>query len=132
MNENGTIRARRLADGTVVQILDDGTTRPFESRTGWARIDAMTEEEIEANAASDPDNPPLTAEQLARMRRVPHPKQIRQRLRLSQEAFALRFGVPLAILEDWEQGRSQPNTTAQTLLRVIEYNPEAVAAALER
>jgi uncharacterized protein (DUF4415 family) len=34
-------------------------------RTDWARIDAMTEEEIEANALSDPDNPPWTEEQLA-------------------------------------------------------------------
>lgn len=35
--------------------------------TDWARLDAMTEEEIEANALSDPDNPPLTDEQLATM-----------------------------------------------------------------
>jgi uncharacterized protein (DUF4415 family) len=36
-----------------------------EGRTDWARIDAMTEEEIEANAASDPDAPPLSEEELA-------------------------------------------------------------------
>ena len=36
-----------------------------ETRTHWARIDAMTEEEIEANARSDPDNPPWTDEELA-------------------------------------------------------------------
>ena len=30
----------------------------------------MTEEEVEANAVADPDNPPLTAIQLANMRRV--------------------------------------------------------------
>jgi hypothetical protein len=38
----------------------------------WAKIDAMTDEEIEAAARADPDNPPLTDEQLARMRRVIH------------------------------------------------------------
>jgi uncharacterized DUF497 family protein len=32
-----------------------------------ARLEAMTEEEIERNAESDPDNPPLTDEQLDRM-----------------------------------------------------------------
>jgi putative transcriptional regulator len=35
---------------------------------------AMTEEEIEANALADPDNPPLTQEELASMRRVPSPR----------------------------------------------------------
>lgn len=31
-----------------------------EDHTDWARIAAMTEEEIEANAQSDPDNPPIS------------------------------------------------------------------------
>lgn len=29
-------------------------------RTDWARVDAMTDEEIERNAANDPDNPIIT------------------------------------------------------------------------
>jgi putative transcriptional regulator len=36
----------------------------------WAKIDAMTDEEIEAAARSDPENPPLTDAELAEMRRV--------------------------------------------------------------
>ena len=68
MNGSDIVRARRLPDGTVVQVLPDGSTQPFEDRTDWARLEAMTEEEIEANALSDPDNPPLTDEELARMR----------------------------------------------------------------
>ena len=36
----------------------------------WAKIDAMTDEQIEAAARSDPDNPLLTDEQLSRMRLV--------------------------------------------------------------
>lgn len=51
MNEEHMVR-RNLADRR-------------EGRTDWARIDAMTEEEIEANALSDPDNPPWTEEELA-------------------------------------------------------------------
>ena len=39
-------------------------------RVDWAKIDAMTDEEIEAAARSDPDNPPLTDAELAQMRRV--------------------------------------------------------------
>ena len=34
----------------------------MKSLTDWARVDAMTEEEIERNAAEDPDNPPWTEE----------------------------------------------------------------------
>lgn len=33
-------------------------------KTEWARLDEMTDEEIEANAASDADNPQWTEEQL--------------------------------------------------------------------
>jgi putative transcriptional regulator len=92
----------------------------------------MTEEEIEANALADPDNPPMTAEELARMRLYPHPKRIREALKLTQEQFAERFEIPLGTLRDWEQGVSLPDKSARTLLHVIEQDPEAVARALER
>ena len=132
MSENDIVRARRLPDGTVVQVLPDGSTRPFEDRTDWARLEAMTEEEIEANALSDPDNPPLTGEELARMRPVPNPRRIRERLKLTQEQFATKFEVPLGTLRDWEQGVSYPDSAAKTLLRVIDKDPEAVVNALAR
>lgn len=92
----------------------------------------MTEEEIEANALSDPDNPPLTPTALARMRRVPDPRRIRERLTLTQEQFAEKFEIPLGTLRDWEQGVSYPDSAARTLLRVIEQDPEAVIKALAR
>lgn len=132
MSERDTIRARRLPDGSLVQVLPDGTTRPLASRTNWARFDAMTEAEVEANALSDPDNPPMTAEQLARMRPVPNPREIRQRLHLTQEQFAARFHVALGTLRDWEQGVRTPDSTARAFLRVIDRNPQAVLDALER
>ena len=132
MSESNIVRARRLSDGTVVEELPDGSTRPLPDRTDWARLEAMTEEEIEANALSDPDNPPLTAEELARMRRVPDPRRIRERLKLTQEQFAEKFEIPLGTLRDWEQGVSLPDRAARTLLRVIEQDPEAVINALAR
>lgn len=58
MNDEHLIRARRLADGSIVQVLPDGTTRSFIQKSDWERVDAMTEQEVEANALSDPDNPP--------------------------------------------------------------------------
>jgi hypothetical protein len=36
----------------------------------WPKLDAMTGEQIEAAARSDPDNPPLTEDELARLRRT--------------------------------------------------------------
>ena len=132
MSEKDIVRARSLPDGTVVEVLPDGSTRPFEDRTDWARLEAMTEEEIEANALSDPDNPPLTDEELARMRRVPNPRAIRERLKLTQEQFATQFEVPLGTLRDWEQGAREPDSAARTLLRVIDQDPEAVVNALAR
>lgn len=131
MSERDTIRARRLADGTLARVMPDGTTRPLASRTDWQRLAAMTEEEIEANARADPDNPPLTAAELARMRPVPNPKRIRDRLGMTQEQFAVRFQVPLGTLRDWEQGVREPDSAARTLLRVIDQNPEAVLQALD-
>lgn len=96
----------------------------------WARLDAMTEEELHQNALDDPDNPPLTDEQLARMRRVPHPREIRDRLGMTQRGFARAFHIALGTLRDWEQGVRRPDSTAQAYLWVIEENPEAVLTAL--
>lgn len=131
MNGEDMIRARRLADGSIVQVLPDGSTQPFAQKSDWARVDAMTEEEVEANALSDPDNPPITPAQLANMRRVPNPREIRDQLHMTQEQFSAEFGLPVGTVRDWEQGLKQPDSAARALLRVIAHNPEAVIAALK-
>lgn len=130
MSDEHMIRVRQLPDGSTVQVLADGSTRPIVSTTDWDRVNAMTEDEIDANALADPDNPPLTEEELARLRPVPNPKRIRQRLQMTQEQFAARFQVPLGTLRDWEQGTRIPDSAARTLLRVIDRNPELVLATL--
>lgn len=100
--------------------------------TDWARVMAMTEEELHQNALNDPDNPPLTEEQLARMRRVPNPQWIREGLGLTQREFAKRFELSLTNVRDWEEGARRPDSTAQAYLRVIQHDPDAVRAALDR
>lgn len=60
------IRGKRLADGQIVQLLPDGGTRPLADSTDWARVEIMTEAEIEANAQTDKDNPLLRPDELAR------------------------------------------------------------------
>jgi len=99
-------------------------------RTDWARLKAMTDEEVMAAALSDPDAQPLTAEQLARMRRVPRVKWLRQRLGMTQVQFAEAFHLPLTTLRDWEQHRSVPDAPARALLLAIERDPEAMRRLL--
>ncbi len=96
----------------------------------WTRLDAMTEAERHAAALSDPDSPPLTPDDMTRMKRTPRVRIIRRALGLSQEEFAARFHIPLGTLRDWEQGRKDPDTTARAYLEVIGRNPQAVLDAL--
>jgi putative transcriptional regulator len=131
MSDEHMIRARRGPDGRLVQVLPDGTTRPFEGDSDWARVDAMTDEEAYQNALDDPDNPPLTPERLAKMRRVPNPRKLRLELGLTQEEFSRQFEIALGTLRDWEQGVRRPDSTAKAYLRVIERIPEAVQEALK-
>lgn len=130
MSDENTIRVRRSSEGRLEQILPDGSTRPLEGQSDWASLDAMTEEEAYQNALTDPDNPPRSTAELARMRRVPNPKWLRLRLGLTQEQFARQFQIALGTLRDWEQGVRRPDSTAKAYLRVIEANPDAVRQAL--
>ena len=56
---------------------------------------------------------------------------IRERLDLSQSAFAALLGVSVRTLQDWEQGRRTPTGSALSLLRIAEREPEAVGRALQ-
>jgi putative transcriptional regulator len=94
--------------------------------------DALTEAEIHAAALADPDAQPLTAERLAKMRRVPRTKSLRRALGLSQEEFATRYHIPVSTLRDWEQGRLEPDAAARVYLTVIAREPDIVRRALER
>lgn len=52
------------------------------------------------------------------------PKVIRSKLNLSQSDFAGLMGVSLRTLQDWEQGRRNPQGPAIALLRIAEQHPE--------
>ena len=95
-----------------------------------ARLDAMTDAEVEAAALADPDAQPLTEEELARFERVPNVKAIRERLGLTQSSFAALMGVSSRTLQNWEQGRREPEGPAKALLRVVDREPQAVLHAL--
>ena len=61
---------------------------------------------------------------------VPDVRAIRERLGLSQQAFATAYRIPLATLKGWEQGRRQPDATASAYLSVIAYLPQQARDAL--
>jgi putative transcriptional regulator len=61
---------------------------------------------------------------------IPDVKVIRERLGLSQARFAALMGVSPRTLQNWEQGRREPEGPAKALLRVVDRQPEAVLQAL--
>jgi putative transcriptional regulator len=57
---------------------------------------------------------------------------IRQKTGLSQAAFALRIGVPVGTIRNWEQGRRAPQGPARVLLALLDRNPRIVEETLGR
>jgi putative transcriptional regulator len=131
MSKTRTIKAKKLKDGTLVEVLPSGKTRSFPvDQTDWAALDAMTDEEVHAAALADPDAQPLTEEQLAQAKRLAPVKRLRMKLHLTQEQFSKRYGIPLTTLRDWEQYRTQPDQASQSYIKVIDAFPDAIAMAL--
>jgi putative transcriptional regulator len=128
MSRENTIVARRMSDGTLVEVLPDGTTRPLPGH--WSRVDAMTDEEVHAAAIADPDARPMTPEQMAKAKRVPRVRTLRRAIGLAQEEFSARYRVALATLRDWEQGRTEPDQPARAYLKAIASNPDGVWKSL--
>ena len=51
---------------------------------------------------------------------------LRHHFGLSQRKFASLLGISVATLQNWEQGRRQPEGPARVLLRIAAAHPEAV------
>ena len=60
----------------------------------------------------------------------PDIRMVRERLDVSQGDFAVMIGVSTRTLQNWEQGRRQPEGPAKALLRIAARNPRAVLEAL--
>jgi putative transcriptional regulator len=88
----------------------------------------MTDEEIEAAAASDPDNPPVGENYTV----LPRVRTLRRALGITQEEFAAHYQIPLGTLRDWEQGRSAPDAPARAYLKLIAADAEGVRKTLAK
>lgn len=103
--------------------------RKAKPRIDIDRVNAATEAEIARWKREDGiDDSKLGPPSYVRV--GPDVRALRDRLGLSQEAFAKRFHLSLRTLQELEQERRVPDGPARVLLQVIERDPEAVDRAL--
>ena len=62
----------------------------------------------------------------------PNVKAIRAKTKLSQAKFAEKLRVPVGTVRDWEQHRRTPDAPARTLLGMVDADPKAALALIER
>lgn len=96
-------------------------------RVDRAKLAATTEEDIRQHMLEDGEDPEAS---LPAYQALPNVQAIRERLSMSQEAFASTIGVPVATVRNWEQRRTGIAPAARTLLRILEREPEAALRAL--
>ena len=57
-------------------------------------------------------------------------RAIRKSVGMSQQAFADTFGLKVASIRNWEQGRTEPEGPAKVLLTIISRRPKEALEAL--
>jgi len=95
-------------------------------RVDRARLDATTDDDIRRQMIEDGEDPDA-ASQFAPSVLA---QDVRRKLGLTQLAFATLLGIPVATLRNWEQNRFTMDPAAQTLLKLIDREPEAALRAL--
>jgi putative transcriptional regulator len=58
----------------------------------------------------------------------PNPKEIRAKLKLTQDQLADLMNISVHTLRNWEQGRRHPEGPARVLLNVVNNHPEILMA----
>lgn len=86
---------------------------------------------IEADP-NDPEDFAVDAAAVERAQMGRTIRKLRNRLGLSQDAFAERYGIPVANIRQYEIGRTMPPPAVRSYLVVIDREPEMAAAALHR
>ena len=107
------LRAKRAIEA----LIEDG--RVFIELPTVEDAQALAQDLAGAGIASAPVEPS----------RLLDVKQLRERLKLTREQFALRYGLEVETVRNWEIGKREPDTTARSYLRVIASDPEHVEEA---
>ena len=95
-----------------------------------AYLDSLSDEEVAARAAADPDAQPLTDDDLERMQSARNVRLARQATGLSQVVFARTYRFKVGRLRDLEQGRTRADSATEAYLTAIRRDPEAVKRLL--
>lgn len=107
------LRAKRAIEALV----EDG--RVFVDLPTVEDHDTLRDELAGAGIAAAPVEPAKTLDV----------RGLRERLRLTREQFAIRFGLEVETVRNWETGKREPDTTARSYLRAISNDPELVERA---
>lgn len=105
----------------------------------WAKVDAMSDDDIARQTAANPDSAPdITLSRAKLLFRVGSKRLktrfkirlVRHALGMSQAEFAKSYRFSLRTLQNWEQGTREPGKTIETLIKLIAYEPERVKRIL--
>jgi putative transcriptional regulator len=124
-----------MKSSDMVWVEHEAGTPPLASDTNFDAVNILTDEQIHVAALADPDAQPIprgSDEELAArgLVRVVNVKKLREKLGLTQEAFAAAYRIPVGTLRDWEQRRKFPDAPARAYLTVIASSPQVVAELL--
>ena len=112
---------------TPEEIQAQAASRSPEERVAFQRrMEATTEDDIRRQMIEDGEDPDAAP----RFAPVVLAQDVRRKLGLTQPAFARFLGVPVATLRNWEQNRFAMEPAAQTLLKLVDREPEAALRAL--
>ena len=97
--------------------------RKVLAATDWRKIDAMTDDTIARQIASNPEAAPDMAPQV-------DVRAIRRAAGMTQAQFAAAYEFSVRTVQEWERGAKRPSGPARTLLRAIKGDPEGLRRAL--
>jgi putative transcriptional regulator len=89
----------------------------------WRKLDAMTDEDIARQIATNPDAAPDMAPEV-------DVRAIRRAAGMTQAEFAAAYEFSVRTVQEWERGAKRPSGPARTLLRAIKGDPEGLRKAL--
>lgn len=92
----------------------------------FAKVDTTTEADIRQHMREEGYDP----DEEIRDEDIISPSIIRKRLGMSQRQFADAIHVPLATLQNWEQGRTPMDPSARALMTILSREPKAALRAL--
>ncbi len=91
--------------------------------TDWGKLDAMTDDDIARQIASNPDSAPDMAPEI-------DVRALRRVAGMTQAQFAAAYEFSVRTVQEWERGAKKPSGPARTLLRAIKADPEGLRRAL--